>query len=80
MIFVERLGKRDENGGVSVIIKSALFIAGKKLQTLFDNYIPEVSLKHFSNLNCFGIFLQEGTPEERMCLPWLRLWKNAKNP
>ena len=54
----------DENGGVSVIIKSALFIAGNKLQTLFDNHIPEVSLKHFSNLNCFGIFLQEGTPEE----------------
>lgn len=41
----------DENGGVSVIIKSALFIAGNKLQTLFDNHIPEVSLKQFMLLS-----------------------------
>ena len=53
-------------------IFSTLFIAGNKLQTLFDNYIPEVSLKHFSNLNCFGIFLLEGTPEERMGTLWRR--------
>ena len=28
-------------------IFSTLFIAGNKLQTLFDNHIPEVSLKQF---------------------------------
>ena len=32
-------------------IFSTLFIAGNKLQTLFDNYIPEVSLKQFMLLS-----------------------------
>ncbi len=32
--------------------------------------------------NKFGVgkFLQEGTPGERMCLPWLRQFQNAKSP
>ena len=33
-----------------------------------------------TNLDCFGIFLQKGTPGKRMCLPWLRPFQNAKNP
>lgn len=32
------------------------------------------------NLNCFGKFLQEGTPGERIGIPWLRSFQNAKNP
>ncbi len=28
----------------------------------------------------FGKFLQEGTPGERMCLPWRRPFQNVKNP
>ncbi|MCI9480592.1 MAG: MarR family transcriptional regulator [Lachnospiraceae bacterium] len=32
-------------------IFSTLFIAGNKLQTLFDNYIPKVSLKQFMLLS-----------------------------
>lgn len=32
-------------------IFSTLFIAGNKLQTLFDNHIPEVSLKQFMLLS-----------------------------
>ena len=31
-------------------------------------------------VDCFGIFLQEGTPGKRMCLPWRRPFQNAKNP
>ena len=30
---------------------STLFIAGNKLQTIFDNHIPEVSLKQFMLLS-----------------------------
>ena len=33
-----------------------------------------------TNLSCFGILLQEGTLGERICLPWLRPFQNAKNP
>ena len=32
-------------------IFSTLFIAGNRLQTLFDNHIPEVSLKQFMLLS-----------------------------
>lgn len=32
-------------------IFSTLFIAGNKLQTLFDNHIPEISLKQFMLLS-----------------------------
>lgn len=35
----------------SKAIFSTLFIAGNKLQTLFDNHIPEVSLKQFMLLS-----------------------------
>lgn len=37
--------------GQSKAIFSTLFIAGNKLQTLFDNHIPEVSLKQFMLLS-----------------------------
>ena len=32
-----------------------------------------------TSLSCFGKFLQEGTLGERMCLPWLRPFQNAKH-
>ncbi len=41
----------DSTENQSKAIFSTLFIAGNKLQTLFDNHIPEVSLKQFMLLS-----------------------------
>ena len=63
---------------------SPLYTPVKKKQRYF---IQEYSYFSFcssslerTNLDCFGKFLQKGTPGKRMCLPWRRPFQNAKNP
>lgn len=43
--LIERFSDSPENQGKAIF--STLFIAGNRLQTVFDNNIPEVSLKQF---------------------------------
>lgn len=47
--LVARFSDTTENQRKAIF--STLFIAGNKLQTLFDNHIPEVSLKQFMLLS-----------------------------
>lgn len=47
--LIERFSKTTENQCKAVF--STLFIAGNRLQTLFDNRIPEISLKQFMLLS-----------------------------
>lgn len=47
--LVTRFSDTTENRRKAIF--STLFIAGNKLQTLFDNHIPEVSLKQFMLLS-----------------------------
>lgn len=47
--LVTRFSRTKENQRKAIF--STLFIAGNKLQTLFDHYIPEVSLKQFMLLS-----------------------------
>lgn len=47
--LVTRFSSTKENQRKAIF--STLFIAGNKLQTLFDNHIPEVSLKQFMLLS-----------------------------
>ncbi len=47
--LIERFSNTTENQQKAIF--STLFIAGNKLQTLFDNHIPELSLKQFMLLS-----------------------------
>ena len=47
--LTKRFSSSTENQRKAIF--STLFIAGNKLQTLFDNHIPEVSLKQFMLLS-----------------------------
>jgi len=47
--LIVRFSGTRENQGKAIF--STLFIAGNKLQTLFDNHIPQVSLKQFMLLS-----------------------------
>lgn len=47
--LITRFSDTEENRQKAIF--STLFIAGNKLQTLFDNHIPEVSLKQFMLLS-----------------------------
>ena len=47
--LITRFSSTTENQRKAIF--STLFIAGNKLQTLFDNHIPEVSLKQFMLLS-----------------------------
>ena len=47
--LIRRFSDTAENQRKAIF--STLFIAGNKLQTLFDNHIPEVSLKKFMLLS-----------------------------
>lgn len=47
--LTEKFSNSTENQRKAIF--STLFIAGNKLQTLFDNHIPEVSLKQFMLLS-----------------------------
>lgn len=47
--LVTRFSSTTENQTKAIF--STLFIAGNKLQTLFDNHIPEISLKQFMLLS-----------------------------
>lgn len=47
--LITRFSNSTENQSKAIF--STLFIAGNKLQTLFDNHIPEVSLKQFMLLS-----------------------------
>ncbi len=47
--LTERFSSTTENQGKAIF--STLFIAGNKLQTLFDNHIPELTLKQFMLLS-----------------------------
>lgn len=47
--LIERFSNTTENQRKAIF--STLFIAGNKLQTLFDNHIPELSLKQFMLLS-----------------------------
>lgn len=47
--LITRFSKTKENQRKAIF--STLFIAGNKLQTLFDSHIPEVSLKQFMLLS-----------------------------
>ena len=47
--LVTRFSDTTENQSKAIF--STLFIAGNKLQTLFDNHIPKVSLKQFMLLS-----------------------------
>ena len=47
--LIKKISGSTENQRKAVF--STLFIAGNKLQTLFDNHIPEVSLKQFMLLS-----------------------------
>lgn len=47
--LITKFSKTTENQQKAIF--STLFIAGNKLQTLFDNYIPEISLKQFMLLS-----------------------------
>lgn len=47
--LITRFSNTTENQSKAIF--STLFIAGNKLQTLFDNHIPEVSLKQFMLLS-----------------------------
>lgn len=55
--LVLRFSDTTENRRKAVF--STLFIAGNKLQTLFDNHIPEISLKQFMLLS---VVRQSGEP------------------
>lgn len=48
-VLINRFSDTAENRRKAVF--STLFIAGNKLQTLFDNHIPEISLKQFMLLS-----------------------------
>lgn len=48
-ILITRFSNTAENQSKAIF--STLFIAGNKLQTLFDNHIPEISLKQFMLLS-----------------------------
>lgn len=47
--LISKFSNTTENQGKAIF--STLFIAGNKLQTLFDNHIPEISLKQFMLLS-----------------------------
>lgn len=47
--LITRFSSTTENQRKAIF--STLFIAGNKLQTLFDNHIPKVSLKQFMLLS-----------------------------
>lgn len=47
--LIRRFSNTKENQSKAIF--STLFIAGNKLQTIFDNHIPEVSLKQFMLLS-----------------------------
>ena len=47
--LIQKYSSSTENQRKAIF--STLFIAGNKLQTLFDNHIPEVSLKQFMLLS-----------------------------
>lgn len=47
--LITRFSNSTENQSKAIF--STLFIAGNKLQTIFDNHIPEVSLKQFMLLS-----------------------------
>lgn len=47
--LITRFSSTTENQRKAIF--STLFIAGNKLQTLFDNHIPEISLKQFMLLS-----------------------------
>lgn len=47
--FIHRFSDTTENQTKAIF--NSLFIAGNKLQTLFDNHIPEISLKQFMLLS-----------------------------
>lgn len=47
--LIKRFSSTTENQRKAIF--STLFIAGNKLQTLFDNHIPEISLKQFMLLS-----------------------------
>ena len=47
--LIKRFSSTTENQSKAIF--STLFIAGNKLQTLFDNHIPELSLKQFMLLS-----------------------------
>lgn len=47
--LITRFSNTTENQGKAIF--STLFIAGNKLQTIFDNHIPEISLKQFKLLS-----------------------------
>lgn len=47
--LIARFSNTTENQGKAIF--STLFIAGNKLQTIFDNHIPEISLKQFMLLS-----------------------------
>lgn len=47
--LITKFSSTTENQGKAIF--STLFIAGNKLQTLFDNHIPEISLKQFMLLS-----------------------------
>lgn len=47
--LIIRFSNTTENQGKAIF--STLFIAGNKLQTIFDNHIPEISLKQFMLLS-----------------------------
>lgn len=47
--LITRFSNTTENQGKAIF--STLFIAGNKLQTIFDNHIPEISLKQFMLLS-----------------------------
>lgn len=43
--LIDRFSTSPENQGKAIF--STLFIAGNRLQTLFDNHVPDISLKQF---------------------------------
>ncbi len=47
--LIKRFSSTTENQEKAVF--STLFIAGNKLQTLFDNHIPQITLKQFMLLS-----------------------------
>ena len=68
---------------ISLFSISIIYPCQKKAKVFLQEYsyfsFCSSSLER-TNLDCFGIFLQKGTPGKRMCLPWLRPFQNAKNP
>ena len=57
--LTKRFSSSTENQRKAIF--STLFIAGNKLQTLFDNHIPEVSLKQFMLLSIIRQTIREKT-------------------